>query len=385
MAVNTELHPTLENLDPKLVFARFGDLARKRESLYSDFIEIDEPEEIGNAWVSFSSVVVNDLLSVINLTKSLFERLVDELRRSNEEPEPSDLNRIQKLTEFWLDLSVIAYLYATVEKRGVLNQPGTGTNSLGYIEAKKSIDQLILLAFQAGQEFFSIDARITLGEVLALDQEKKRLDYLEILSEEENDMKNKILGSYDYNQTRFLMTRLQKRMINSALSWWWSDAISMHSLAEHALSHLDSCKNYWSKCSSDLFEKGLVFHQQQFPIIKIYSSVSLAQHFRRLGLAALKVRGNAVASEYFYQAAELTASMGMENLGIVEKIELWEPSIPEQYLIYTQMSYLSTISSKYHSILRYIKDNKIDEIKILVPEILENISRILSFGDLAYV
>ncbi|MHA2091973.1 MAG: hypothetical protein ACW98K_14060, partial [Candidatus Kariarchaeaceae archaeon] len=61
---------TLSELDPRLIFTRFGKLARQREILYSDFIEIDEPDEISQTWIEFSKTVVDDLLSVVKLTKS---------------------------------------------------------------------------------------------------------------------------------------------------------------------------------------------------------------------------------------------------------------------------------------------------------------------------
>ncbi|MHA2250088.1 MAG: hypothetical protein ACXAD7_06990 [Candidatus Kariarchaeaceae archaeon] len=385
MAANESTEERRLDLDPRLIFTRFGELAKVRETLYQDFIEVDEPDEISSAWVNFSASVVNDLLSVIKQTKSLFERLIDELRRSSPQQDGSkEFERIQNLTDFWLDLAVMSYLYSTIQKRGILGQPGSFQNSLGYIETKKSIDDLIILAFQTGQDFFSLQARITLGEVLSLEQDKKRLDFYDTL-DNVDEKKFQLLGQYDQLQAGFLMTRVQKRLIQSSATWWWKDPIGMHSSSEHAISHIESMQKHWEKCTSDLQVKGQLFHSATFPIAKISSDVSLAQHYRRLAIAALKVRGTSVSSEYFAKAAELTASLGIENLGIIDRLELWEPSIPEQYLIYDQMRHLTTIASKYQSILHYLKDGKLDEIKVLIPEVLSKISNMLSQGDIAYV
>ncbi|MHA2091569.1 MAG: hypothetical protein ACW98K_11975, partial [Candidatus Kariarchaeaceae archaeon] len=355
--------------------------------LYSDFIEIDEPDEISQTWIEFSKTVVDDLLSVVKLTKSLFERLVDELRRRAKQEATPEYERIQNLTEFWLDLSVMSYLYATIEKRGILDQSGTNKNSLGYIETKKSIDDLIILAFQTGQDFFSLQARMTLGEVLSLEQDKKRLDYFDALLDQEGieERKYQLLGQYDQLQAGFLMTRVQQRLIQSSSTWWWRDPIGMHSSSEHAISHIESMKSHWQKCTSDLQVKGQLFFSATYPISKISSDVSLAQHYRQLGIAALKARGTSISSEYFAKAAELTASLGIENLGIVDKLELWTPSIPEQYLIYDQMRHLAIISSKFQSIFRYLKEKKFAEIDVLLPEVLTTISDMLSQGDISYV
>ena len=173
------------DLDKRLVFAKFNQLSVERNALYSDYIEIDEPDEIGSAWVNFANSVVNGLLQVVELTKSLFERLVDELRRSKDSTDPKSFDRIRNLTDFWLDLSVVSYLYTTLQKRGILGQPGTNKITRGYIDTKKSIDELIILAFQSGNDFFSRDARIILSEVLGLNQEKKRLDFFDEIQDEE--------------------------------------------------------------------------------------------------------------------------------------------------------------------------------------------------------
>ncbi|MCH8908588.1 MAG: hypothetical protein IH840_15995, partial [Candidatus Heimdallarchaeota archaeon] len=371
-------------LNNKLVFSRFVKLAEHREALYYDFIEIDEPDEIGNAWVEFSGKVVEDLLSVIKLNRNLFERFVDELRRTPDEPDPKGFDRIRNLTEFWLDLSVMSYLYATINKRGVLDQPGIQKNSKGYMDTKKSIDDLIILAFQTGQEFFSIDARLILSEVLNLDQEKKRLDFFDEMEDMEEE-KFHLLGKYDQEQASFLMTRVKDRLIHSSTSWWWNDPIGLHSAAEHAISHINSMIANWNHSSSDLQEKGKKFYESTYPIARIFSDVALAQHYRRLALSALRARATAVASEYFAKAEALTSSLGIETLSLIDNLDFFKPSIQDQLLIYKHMQHLSTISQKYHSIIHHLLEGKIEEIKILVPEILDKLSKILVEGDIAYV
>ncbi|MFV2014184.1 MAG: hypothetical protein ACC656_02045, partial [Candidatus Heimdallarchaeota archaeon] len=279
------------DLDNRLVFAKFNQLSVERNALYSDYIEIDEPDEIGIAWVNFANSVVNGLLQVVELTKSLFERLYDELRRSKDSPDPKALERIRNLTDFWLNLSVVSYLYTTLQKRGILGQPGTNKNTRGYIDTKKSIDELIILAFQTGHDFFSQDARITLSEVLALNQEKKRLDFFDEIQDEEMKERFMLLGHYDQQQAGFLMSRVHKIMMQSAHTWWWRDAIGMHSAAEHAISHISCMMDNWKQSSSDMLEKGQVFYNVTFPVSKMSSDVALAQHFKRLAMAALYSRG----------------------------------------------------------------------------------------------
>lgn len=372
-------------LDSRLVFDKFHQLSVRRNALYSDYIEIDEPDEIGTAWVTFGDSVVSGLLQVIELTKSLFERLVDEFRRSSELPEPETLAKVRNITDFWLDLSVVSYLYATIEKRGVLNQPGTNKNSRGYIDTKKSIDELIILAFQSGNEFFSPEARMTLSEVLALNQEKKRLDFFDEIQEDSMKERYLLLGHYDQQQAGFLMSRVHGIVTKSANSWWWKDAIGMHSAAEHAISHINCMMENWKKSSSDMFEKAQVFHNITYPISKISSDVALAQHFKRLSMAALHSRGTSISAEYFDKAVKLTSSFGIDSLGMGEGLKIWGRSIPEQNLIFTKMKTLATIASNYQSIIRYLNDGRSDEIKVLIPELLEDLSGIFSQGDVAYV
>ncbi|OLS28838.1 MAG: hypothetical protein HeimC2_04390 [Candidatus Heimdallarchaeota archaeon LC_2] len=372
-------------LDSRLVFDKFHQLSVRRNALYSDYIEIDEPDEIGNAWVEFGDAVVSGLLQVIELTKSLFERLVDEFRRSSDSPDPESLVKVKNLTDFWLDLSVVSYLYATIEKRGVLGQPGTNKNSRGYIDTKKSIDELIVLAFQSGNEFFTQEARIILGEVLALNQEKKRLDFFDEIQEDSMKERYLLLGLYDQQQAGFLMTRVHDILNKSGKSWWWQDAIGMHSAAEHAITHINCMMENWKKSSSDMFEKAQVFHKITYPIAKISSDVALAQHFKRISMAALHARGTSISSEYFDKAVKLTSSFGIDNLGLGEGMLVWGKSVPEQNLIYTKMKTLATISSNYQSIIRYLNDGRTDEIKVLIPELLEELSGIFSHGDVAYV
>jgi len=371
-------------LNPNLVFAKFGELAKKRELLYIDFIEIDEPEEIGTTWVEFSGEVVQDLLEVVDLTKSLFERLIDEIRRSNQEPSKEELGRIKNLTSFWLDLSVISYLYATIEKRGVLDQKGKNAYSMGYVNTKKSLDELTLLAFQAGQEFFKLESRITLGEALSLNMEKKRLDFISDLGQSD-DLRNEILGEYDKNQALFLMTRVFGRLLESSESWWFLDPIALHSASEHALSHIDSMRNHWSKCTSDLVEKANRYSQNQIPIATLSSKVALAQHYRRLAMSALESRANEIAANYFSQAAQLTSTLELENVTDLETIDIWDKSIPDQHLIYTQMMHLATISADYQQIITLLETNEISKVKELLPNVLDKLSTLLAEGDLPYI
>lgn len=382
MAVSDTKQTGKVNLNQNLVFTRFSDLVKKRENLYKDYIEIDEKDEISNAWVNFSGQVVQDLLDVINLTKSLFDRLVDGIRRSSDQPDPNEIEKIKNLTEFWLDLSILSYLYATIERRGVLGFDGKLKNSLGYVETKKSLDDLTILAFQA-QEFFPINSRIVLGEILSLDQEKKRLDFLTGL-DDTDDMRYQILGEYDLNQTNFLLGRVRNRILLSAKDFWWLDPVALHSASEHAIEHLNSMNKHWANCTSDLIEKGNGFYMMTYPIAKSFSDVALAQHYKRLAIAALKTRGVSVASEYFANAEKLTKSFQLDEINATESKEIWGMTIGDQNLLYQQMTTLSLISSKYDSIVKRIKNRK-KESAILIDEILDNLTQILSKGDLAYV
>ncbi|MHA2275860.1 MAG: hypothetical protein ACXAC2_08845, partial [Candidatus Kariarchaeaceae archaeon] len=375
----------LTELDPRLVFTKFNQLSIERKALYSDYIEIDEPDEIGSAWVKFANAVVNGLLQVTELTKSLFERLVDELRRTQEQPDPKTLERVRNLTSFWLDISVVSYLYATLEKRGILGQPGTNKNSRGYIDTKKTIDELIILAFQSGNDFFDMDSRMLLSEVLTLNQEKKRLDFFDEIKEESMDERYMLLGHYDQQQAGFLMSRVHNIIMKSATTWWWKDAIGLHSAAEHAISHINCMMDNWKQSSSDMFEKGQVFHNITYPISKMSSDVALAQHFKRLAMSALHARGTSISSEYFDKAMKLTSSLSLDNIGLVDGNLIWGRSVPEQNLIFTKMKSLATISSNYQSIIRYLNKGKKDEIEVLIPELLKDLTKVFSLGDVAYV
>ncbi len=372
-------------LDENLVFSRFGSLSDQREKLYIDFIEIDERSEISDAWVKFSSNVVTDLLSVINLTKSLYERLVDGIKRSNKAPAVEELNRIRNLTEFWLDLSIMSYLYSTIEKRGLFDKGGSSkSNHIGYIETKKSIDELIMLAFQAGGDFFTTNARITLGEELFLAQEKKRLDFLDEL-EGGNDLKVKILGEYDLKQAHFLITRVIDSFIGAANSWWWTDNIAVNSLTTHAIEHISSMNINFAASTSDLISRGLAFTNSFYQNTLAFSNLSLAQHYRRLGIAALQKRSNSIAADYFNMAVELTRETSIERYDLKQSYEFWGISAITQLLIYKQMSVLSQISADYDIVIEALKKSDFKLLKLIVQTNLEKLRIVLESGDVAYL
>lgn len=372
-------------IDERLIFSRFGSLTDKRDSLYFDFIEIDEKKEISDAWVKFSCNVVNDLLSVIDLTKSLYDRLVDGIQRAQKKPSMEELSRIKSLTEFWLDLTVMSYLYSTIEKRGLFGETGSKkVNQLGYIETKKSIDDLILLAFRAGNEFFTQNARITLGEVLFLSQEKRQLDLLDGLENGE-ELKIKSLGDYDQKQAHFLITKVRESLIESSNQWWWRDPIAMYSSSEHAIEHIKSMNLNWAQCTSDLITKGLAFTSTFYAPTQSFSNLSLAQHYYRLGIAALRKRATSNAADYFKQAVLLTNNIPFENIDLRQATEFWRTSTQNQVLIFEQMSVLGQISADYERMIDALKNNNMELVKQFLTSNMEKLDVILSSGDVAYI
>lgn len=374
----------IKSLDPSLTFYRFNQLTRKREELYEDFIKIDEPHEISEQWVSFSGNVVKELLEVIKLTKRYLDRLIDGIRRGKESPAKNDLSNVKQLTEFWLDLSIMSYLYSTIEKRGVFGLAGNKKITQGYIETKRSFDDLIILAFQTGREFFTPASLMALGELLFLKQEKTRLDFIDEIKED-NELKNEIMGDYDLKQASFLLTRVKDRLMKSSKSWWFKDPVGIKEATDHALSHIDSMGVNWGSCSSDLIKKGLDFAEKEYPSAKSFSDLSLAQHFKTLGIEALISRQNNLAASYFDKAVELTKPLGVEDIDLKESSGFWGDSIQNQYLIYEQMSHLSKISVDYEDVINKLKDNKTDEVLEILEAGLTNIENILSLGDLAYI
>lgn len=372
-------------LDEKLIFSRFGSLTDQREKLYSDFIEIDEKNEISEAWVRFSSNVVNDLLSVINLTKSLYERLVDGIKRAKSPPSTEELDRIKKLTKFWLDLSIMSYLYSTIEKRGLFDEGGSNkVNQIGYIETKKSLDELIMLAFQAGVEFFTTESRITIGEELFLAQEKQRLDFLDELDKGE-ELKQEILGEYDLKQAHFLITRVMTSFINSANSWWWKDNIAVNSLSQHAIEHISSMNINFSSSTSDMVSRGLAFTNSFYEETLAFSNLSLAQHYKRLGLSALQQRSNSTAADYFNLAVEITKESQIEKFNLTKSKEFWRISAISQLLTYKQMSVLSQISADYDKMIDSLNNNDIELLNLIVHTNLQKLKVVLESGDVAYL
>ncbi|MCY3411940.1 MAG: hypothetical protein INQ03_09955 [Candidatus Heimdallarchaeota archaeon] len=376
----------MSKIDNDLIFTRFGSLTDQRDKLYLDFIEIDEKKEISDAWVHFSGNVVNDLLEVVNLTKRFYDRLIDGIRRSNKAPSKEDLERIKNITEFWLDLSIMSYLYSTIEKRGLFGQDVSdkSINQMGYIETKKSFDELTLLAFQAGAEFFTQDARITLGEKLFLAQEKQRLSYLDEL-EEGPELIPKILGEYDLKQAHFLISRVKDSLIESANSWWWKDPIAMYSLSQHAVEHISSMNINWSQTTSDLVTRGMEFTSTFYAPTQAFSNLSLAQHYKRLGIAALRQRANSIAADYFKLAVNLTSPLPIENLDMKDNYDFWGSSAHLQWLIYEQMSVLAQISSDYDKVIDALKEKDLNLVKLIVGTNLEKLNHVLNTGDVAYL
>ncbi len=374
----------LKMLDERLVFHRFAQIPIKRDNLYADFIEIDEPDEISRAWVEFSGKIVDDLLLAIKLTKSYYERIVDEIRRSPETATKEKLNQIKDLTGFWLDLSIMSYLYSTIERRGVLNHKGIGIYNRGYIDTKKSFDELIILAYQSGDDFFNLSSRIVLGESLYLARQKNQLDLLDIADRSSSE-KYELLGDYNLKQALFLFTRVRSSLVNSSNTFWFNDPIASNSLSEHALTHINEMLDNWKNCSADLVERGNQFKQGNYAFAKSFAELSLAQHYKRLAIAALIKNNNIMASDYFNQAFQLTQGMTLLDIDIKIINELWGQAVTTQNLIYNQMSRLCIVANDYDKAIELMKEEKKDELKELVDKTEETLNNILQLGDLAYI
>jgi hypothetical protein len=373
-----------KQLDSKLVFAKFGELADHQRKLYSDYNEIDEPDEINRDWREFSATVVEHILSVAELTKSLFERIFDEIRRKDGEPSDDDFLRMTNITDFWLDLSIMSYLYTTIQKQGVLKQAPLKKKPKGYYRTKKYLDELTQIVFSK-DEFFNKEARFTLFELLKLDQLRKRMILLEE-SEEKEEFLNDLLGEYDKGQAIFLLNIVRTRISEGVVSWWWKDVIAMHSTVEHGLFHLENMKESWSDTSSDFSMLAMDLYQQSFTRARLMSNAYLAQHFKRLGEEALRVGGLSVGSSYFKQAADMLIQTGEKSLIMLEKVDAWSKfSVYEQYVIYNITDKLSTVAAAYKSTIKHLEEENDGVIEIPLDEAIQNVNKSLSEGDITYL
>lgn len=379
-----------KNLSKKLVFTKFGELSAKQKQLYTDYLMIDEAAEINKGWLDFSSDVVNHLLSILSLTKSLFERILDEFKRQPDKISDEDTIRIQSITDFWLDLSMMAYLYSTIQKSGVMKQQGTNKRPPEYFDTKIFLEQLTQLSF-SNAAFFSTDARLTLFEILKLDELKLRILMIkdeqlsEIISSDEF---SEILGQYDQGQALFLLNNVRIRISESFYHLWWQDPIAMNASVEHGLFHLEQMKKTWQNTSSNVSMPAIAFYQQAHLKSKLMSDAYLSLHYKTLGINALKKLDYEIAASYFRQAREITTSIGKDAVVLLDRIESWSNvTVKEQLQIYRYLESIANVVLIYDKLMNVLakEDSEVKEIQKEIERALDILANLMKVGDLPYL
>ena len=374
----------IENLDSRLILAKFGELVDHQRNLYRDYNEIDEADEINRDWKEFSKTVVDHLINIQNLTESLYNRVTDEIKRQAGTTSQEDLERLQDITSFWLDTSVMSYLYTTIQKSGVLKQEGMGKKPMGYYYTQKSFDKINLLAYME-TPFFNQASLKTILSIINLNQQKKELLLLDEINEHP-EIKTELLELYNRGQAEFLLNDVRTRIAEGAVLWWWKDPIAMHSAVEHGIFHLNSMKKQWEEINTAMTKESSEYYEMTFSKVQLRSNVYLSQHYRKIAEEAMKVGALGVASEYFQEAKEIILKQGEPSLVSEDFIDGWSTqTIQEQYLTYGLVQSLCKVSLSIQKILNYMKDDKLDLIKVAIQEALEQTKEILKKGDQPYL
>ncbi len=376
---------TDDTLDKKLVFSRFGELAQLRQNLYLDYESIDENEEIATDWIKFSENVVSHLLFVIDLTRSLYDRIVDELKRAPDKAEVGDLKRLQSVTSFWLDLSLLSYAYATLGKTKLFKAFSKGSTS-GYYRTRFSFDELLQLGFSQ-QASFTPESLAILLDLLKQDQLRKHLGYFQEVdfSEEELGLSRNrpsLLAEYDFNQALFVLKNVGSTLAKVSQSWWWKDPIAIHANFAHATFHMEKASEREEEITSDLKQKIISFNQSNFESTDLLSDAYLAFHYRTLAKQAL-IKGDLdFTIQYFDMATNLINKHG-QNKALFAPLA-WAGTTIIEELHVMQFAKVAAKATKIYSSLLHELGNDVKELKLdEVKEVQSEISEILKKGDVA--
>ncbi|RMG35125.1 MAG: hypothetical protein D6732_09845 [Methanobacteriota archaeon] len=375
---------TTESLDKKLVFSRFGELTGLRQNLYKDYESIDENEEIAKDWIKFSEDVVAHLLFVIDLTRSLYDRIVDELKRAPDKADVADLKRLQSVTGFWLDLSLLSYAYATLGKTKLFKQFSKGSTS-GYYRTRFSFDELLQLGFSQ-QASFTPESLAILLDLLKQDQLRKHLGYFQEVDFSEEELgisrnRASLLAEYDFNQALFVLKNVGSTLAKVSQSWWWKDPIAIHANFSHATFHMEKASERKEEITSDLKQKIISFNQANFESTDLLSDAYLAFHYRTLAKQAL-IKGDLdFAIQYFQMATDLITKHG-QNKALFAPLAWARTTIIEELHVMQFANVAAKASKTYHRIFEKISSEGteldfIEEVKNVQDEISES----LKHGD----
>ncbi len=379
-----------KELNPTLVFAKFGQIASLQKGLYKDYTAIDENEEIANDWMKFSEIVVDHLLSIIELTKSLYDRIVDELKRSPNKAEVDDLKRLQSITGFWTDLTLLSYAYATMGKTGLFKKYGLGKSTVGYYRTKHFFDQLVTLAFSQQASFTPSNLDVLL-KILKQDQLKKELGYFREIEIDSDELGHGIsrfnlLAEYDLNQAIFILNDVARSIRVSIESWWWRDSIVMHANMDHAIHHLDQTQNIEEKITSDIKLRVVEANNRFYRPIQLLSNAYLSQHFKTLAKQALMNDDLDSASEYFEKGKLLIEEFSKNNRAMYEPLNGWtENTVIEELEFFKFAHVLVKATKTYLKLLKELENDSIAESEKDIDQIITDIRNVLQEGDVPFL
>ncbi len=374
---------SIDKLDPTLVFSRFGQLSTLRKNLYKDYESIDENEEIAKDWLDFSETIVDHLLFVIELTKSLYDRIVDELKRAPAKAEMGDLKRLQAITSFWLEIGLLSYSYATLGKTKLFKDYG-GKATVGYYKTRLSFDELLKLGFSQ-QASFTPDSLATLLDLLKQDQLRKHLGYFQEYPFSENDLglnksRPSLLAEYDFNQAIFILKDVSIRLGDASTSWWWRDPIGMYGNLSHALMHLDKARENEDKITSDLKQKIISFYEDHYKSTQLVADAYLAFHYRTLAKHALIKKDIDSAIKYFEQASHLIRQHGT-NRALFAQLAWSNTSIVDELHTFEFAMVVAKASRTYTAIVNQLKEGITENIEEMIKSVNQLIVDTLKKGD----
>ena len=228
----------VEEIAKKSTFERFVAMVAQRDQLYDDFIGIDELNEIGTHWITFSEECVHSLTSILAVTETLSARFKKEYLVLDPEV-PAEVEKkvtlgekLQKQAELLFQGSLLLYVYSSIRNKGVFGVKTTDYSSEGYIRSKEILDNMTEL-FIEETSYSLAKIRPLLAPLVKLEQKKRLIPYLkkENTKVESAKLPEEVrieLGKYDQMQGIFLMEQLVSFIEDVSKIWWWEDPISLY-------------------------------------------------------------------------------------------------------------------------------------------------------------
>ncbi len=392
-------------------FNQFVEMEMERDSLYFSFLDLDEPKEISESWITFAESCAKNLSSINSFASMAYERISDvnsTMKRTDDSTNPLPLHsllygdmdkQMLALSQFQLQLGVLSYLYSQVRNRGVFDHVPDDKQYLYYILSKESLDLILyrilnreLVDVQEKKRGLTPVPRVSellsiLTPLLQLEHRKRLIPNLLNLPDSKTDTEIIAkVGDYDKLQGITLLTHITNIAKRASDEYWWEDPISAISILDHAEEHFTNVVKLWAPFPGRLSIEAAIIQFSFLPLVKSQSILALSDHYVLLAKNAF-VAGDIKHSTSYLDTALLkfdeidTVLSSIQNRETQQFHEIAKRKKKEVEV----KAIMSKISRLYNQILTNLSSNESEKALKCCTEIATLISKLDETGFQPYV